>query len=461
MERVESTILKNLIHNEDYMRKVFPFLKKEYFSDQSDAVIFDEIDQFITKYNVCPTIDALEIQVSNSKSIPEHTYNTIEELFEELKEYKEPKFEWLVDETERFCKDKSVYNAIVQSVRIIEGKDTTLSADGIPSILQDALAVCFDTNVGHDYFENQELRYEFYHKEENRVPFDIELLNKITNGGLPNKSLTVFLAGTGVGKSLAMCHFAAANLQAGLNVLYITMEMAEERIAERIDANLMDINIVDLKDISKDMFSSRVDRIKQKTQGKLIIKEYPTAAAHAGHFKMLLNELSLKKSFVPDIIYIDYLNICASSRYKASSAVNSYTLVKGIAEELRGLAQTSNVPIISATQTNRTGFSNTDVELTDTSESMGLPQTVDMLVALISTEELENMGQLMIKQLKNRFGDPNMYKRFVVGIDRSKMKLYNLDQNAQKDIADKGREQDENTFSRPIRQRDFSSIKFE
>lgn len=266
---------------------------------------------------------------------------------------------------------------------------------------------------------------------------------------------------TGVGKSLAMCHFAAANLQAGLNVLYITMEMAEERIAERIDANLMDINIVDLKDISKDMFMSRVDRIKQKTQGKLIIKEYPTAAAHAGHFKMLLNELSLKKSFVPDIIYIDYLNICASSRYKASSAVNSYTLVKGIAEELRGLAQTTNVPIISATQTNRTGFSNTDVELTDTSESMGLPQTVDMLVALISTEELENMGQLMIKQLKNRFGDPNMYKRFVVGIDRSKMKLYNLDQNAQKDIADKGRDQNENTFSRPIKQRDFSSIKFD
>lgn len=460
MERIESTVLKNLIYNEDYMRKVFPFLKKEYFTDPADVVVFDEIDRFINKYNTCPTLDALEIQISNSKTIPEHTYTAVEELFEDFKEYTKPKFEWLVDETERFCKDKSVYNAIVQSVRIIEGKDTSLSADGIPSVLQDALSVCFDTNVGHDYFENEESRFDFYHKEENRVPFDIELLNKITNGGVPNKSLSVFLAGTGVGKSLAMCHFAAANLQAGLNVLYITMEMAEERIAERIDANLMDINIIDLKDISKDMFMSRVDKIKQKTQGKLIIKEYPTASAHAGHFKMLLNELSLKKSFVPDIIYIDYLNICASSRYKASAAVNSYTLVKGIAEELRGLAQTSNVPIISATQTNRTGFSNTDVELTDTSESMGLPQTVDLLVALISTEDLENMGQLMIKQLKNRFGDPNMYKRFVVGIDRSKMKLYNLDNSAQKDISDKGREQDGSTFGRPVKQRDFSSIKF-
>lgn len=459
MERIESTILKSLIHNDDFMRKVFPFLKKEYFTDQADAVLFGEIERFITKYNTCPTLDALQIQVSNSKTIPEHTYSVIEELFGELKDYTAPKLEWLIDETEQFCKDKSVYNAIVQSVRIIEGKDTSLSPDGIPSILQEALAVCFDTNVGHDYLENVSERYEFYHKEENRVPFDIEMLNVITNGGLPNKSLCTLLAGTGVGKSLVMCHMASANLRAGKNVLYITMEMAEERIAERIDANLMDINLQDLKSISKDMFESRVDKIKDKTQGKLIIKEYPTAAAHAGHFKMLLNELSLKKSFVPDIIYIDYLNICASSRYKAGSTVNSYTLVKGIAEELRGLAQTMNVPIITATQTNRTGFGNADVELTDTSESMGLPQTVDMLIALISTEELENMGQLMIKQLKNRFGDPNLYKRFVVGIDRSKMRLYNLDKSSQKDISDKGR-QDEVTYGRSVKPRDFADLKF-
>ena len=460
MERIESTVLKNLIYNEDYMRKVFPFLKKEYFTDSADSILFDEIDKFVTKYNACPTVDALEIQISNSKSIPEHTYTAIEELFNDLKDYTKPKFEWLVDETEKFCKDKSVYNAIVQSVRIIEGKDTSLSADGIPSVLQDALAVCFDTNVGHDYFENEESRFEFYHKEENRIPFDIDLLNKITNGGLPNKTLTVLMGGTGTGKSLVMCHMAATNLNEGKNVLYITMEMAEERIAERIDANLMDINLVDLKDISKDMFMSRVDKIKQKTQGKLIIKEYPTASAHAGHFKMLLNELSLKKSFVPDIIYIAYLNICASSRYKASSATNSYTLVKAIAEELRGLAQTSNLPIISATQTNREGISSSDMDLTNTSESIGLAYTVDLFLALITTEDLENMGQLMIKQLKNRFGDPNMYKRFVVGIDRSKMKLYNLDNSAQKDISDKGREQDGNNFGRPIRPRDFSSIKF-
>jgi replicative DNA helicase len=408
------------------MRKVYPFLKPEYFHDSAEKVVFEQISEFIDKYNSCPTIEALKIQIQGS-SIPEHVYDSIGSVLTELQDTENTKLEWLVDKSEEFCKDKSLYNAIRQSIQIIDGQDKQYNEDAIPSILQEALAIAFDTNIGHDYSESGEARYEFYHAKENRLPFDIEMLNTITNGGLPDKSLTCVMAETGKGKSLVMCHMAAANISIGKNVLYITMEMAEERIAERIDANLMNIPLQNLKEMPKNMYMSRIDKIKEKCPGKLIIKEYPTAAAHAGHFKSLLNELALKKSFVPDVIYIDYLNICASSRYKASSAVNSYTIVKSIAEELRGLAVEYSVPIVTATQVNRTGFGNSDISLTDTSESIGLPATLDLFIALISTEELEKSGQIMIKQLKNRFGDPNTYQRFIVGIDRSRMKLYDID----------------------------------
>lgn len=426
MESMELTILRSLIHSDEYMRKVYPFLKPEYFHDSAEKVVFEQISEFIDKYNSCPTIEALKIQIQGS-SIPEHVYDSIGSVLTELQDTENTKLEWLVDKSEEFCKDKSLYNAIRQSIQIIDGQDKQYNEDAIPSILQEALAIAFDTNIGHDYSESGEARYEFYHAKENRLPFDIEMLNTITNGGLPDKSLTCVMAETGKGKSLVMCHMAAANISIGKNVLYITMEMAEERIAERIDANLMNIPLQNLKEMPKNMYMSRIDKIKEKCPGKLIIKEYPTAAAHAGHFKSLLNELALKKSFVPDVIYIDYLNICASSRYKASSAVNSYTIVKSIAEELRGLAVEYSVPIVTATQVNRTGFGNSDISLTDTSESIGLPATLDLFIALISTEELEKSGQIMIKQLKNRFGDPNTYQRFIVGIDRSRMKLYDID----------------------------------
>ena len=440
------------------MRKVFPFLKPDYFSDGSEQAIFNEISSFINRYNECPTIDALTIQISNS-SIPEHIYEDIESKVTELHTYEQSNLDWLMDQTEKFCKDKSVYNAILRSIQIIDGKDKTMSEDGIPGILQEALAVCFDTNIGHSYLDDIDSRWDFYHRDESRIPFDIDLLNKITGGGLPNKVLAILLAGTGVGKSLVMCHMSAAALAAGKNVLYITMEMAEERIAERIDANLLNISLQELKDIPKQMFHSRIDKIRDKTHGNLIIKEYPTAAAHSGHFESLLNELSLKKNFVPDIIFIDYLNICASSRYRAGNMVNSYTLVKAIAEELRGLAVKYDVPIVSATQVNRDGMNSSDIDLTNTSESMGLPATCDLMLALISTEELENQGQLMIKQLKNRFGDPNMYKRFVVGVDRSKMKLYNLDISSQKELSDTGIPPDDlNTPKTRTKAKDFSSI---
>lgn len=426
MDSMELTILRSLIHSDEYMRKVYPFLKPEYFHDSAEKVVFEQISEFIDKYNSCPTIEALKIQIQGS-SIPEHVYDSIGSVLTELQDTENTKLEWLVDKSEEFCKDKSLYNAIRQSIQIIDGQDKQYNEDAIPSILQEALAIAFDTNIGHDYSESGEARYEFYHAKENRLPFDIEMLNTITNGGLPDKSLTCVMAETGKGKSLVMCHMAAANISIGKNVLYITMEMAEERIAERIDANLMNIPLQNLKEMPKNMYMSRIDKIKEKCPGKLIIKEYPTAAAHAGHFKSLLNELALKKSFVPDVIYIDYLNICASSRYKASSAVNSYTIVKSIAEELRGLAVEYSVPIVTATQVNRTGFGNSDISLTDTSESIGLPATLDLFIALISTEELEKSGQIMIKQLKNRFGDPNTYQRFIVGIDRSRMKLYDID----------------------------------
>ena len=459
--RLEITILRNLVHNEDYMRKVLPFVKSEYFTDESERTVYKIISEFVVKYNKPPTTEALGITLQNS-NLPEGTFKETSELVRELDVFEKPNQDWLLDETEKFCKDKAVYNAILQSIGIMEGRDKNFSKDGIPSLLQEALGVCFDSSVGHDYFEDSSDRFDFYNRVESRLPFDLSLFNKITNGGLPNKTLNIALAGTGVGKSLFMCHMAAANLALGKNVLYITMEMAEERIAERVDANLLNVEIDQLRHLPKQMFEGRIDKINGKSQGKLIIKEYPTASAHVGHFKGLLNELSLKRSFKPDVIFIDYLNICASSRFKPGGGVNSYTYIKAIAEELRGLAVEFNLPIVSATQTTRSGFSNTDVELTDTSESFGLPATADFMFALISTEELENLNQIMVKQLKNRYNDPTLYKRFMIGIDRAKMRLYDLEDIAQSNLADSGQDENENSnfgMSKMFKTKDFSGIK--
>ena len=459
--RLETTILRNLVHNEDYMRKVLPFIKSEYFTDESERTVYKIISEFVVKYNKPPTTEALGITLQNS-NLPEGTFKETSELVKDLDIFEKPNQDWLLDETEKFCKDKAVYNAILQSIGIMEGRDKNFSKDGIPSLLQEALGVCFDSSVGHDYFEDSSDRFDFYNRVESRLPFDLSLFNKITNGGLPNKTLNIALAGTGVGKSLFMCHMAAANLALGKNVLYITMEMAEERIAERVDANLLNVEIDQLRHLPKQMFEGRIDKINGKSQGKLIIKEYPTASAHVGHFKGLLNELSLKRSFKPDVIFIDYLNICASSRFKPGGGVNSYTYIKAIAEELRGLAVEFNLPIVSATQTTRSGFSNTDVELTDTSESFGLPATADFMFALISTEELEGLNQIMVKQLKNRYNDPTLYKRFMIGIDRAKMRLYDLEDIAQSNLADSGQDENENSnfgMSKMFKTKDFSSIK--
>ncbi|NBP02340.1 MAG: DNA primase [Proteobacteria bacterium] len=436
--KIETVILQSLINDDEYMRKVIPFLKKEYFSETIEAKIFDIIIKFVNEYNNIPNKDAIVIALQNDKNLSDEQYNDTTSYVLSLETNQGHNKEWLLKETEKFCKDKALYNAILNSISIIDGRNKSLSTDGIPQLLQDALAVCFDNNVGHDYIENSDSRYDFYHRVESRIPFDLDYFNKITNGGLPNKTLNVVLAGTGVGKSLFMCHVAASVLSQGKNVLYITMEMAEERIAERIDANLMNITLDQLKDLPKQIFSNRIDKIKDKTTGKLIIKEYPTAGAHTGHFKSLLNELQLKRQFKPDMIIVDYLNICASSRFRAGAAINSYTLVKSIAEELRGMAVEENVPILSATQTTRGGYGNTDVELTDTSESFGLPATVDFMFALIATEELDQLNQLMVKQLKNRYNDPTQNKRFVIGVDRARMKLYDLEITAQKNISDSG-----------------------
>jgi len=443
------------------MRKVLPFVKSEYFTDESERTVYKIISEFVVKYNKPLTTEALGITLQNS-NLPEGTFKETSELVKELDVFEKPNQDWLLDETEKFCKDKAVYNAILQSIGIMEGRDKNFSKDGIPSLLQEALGVCFDSSVGHDYFEDSSDRFDFYNRVESRLPFDLSLFNKITNGGLPNKTLNIALAGTGVGKSLFMCHMAAANLALGKNVLYITMEMAEERIAERVDANLLNVEIDQLRHLPKQMFEGRIDKINGKSQGKLIIKEYPTASAHVGHFKGLLNELSLKRSFKPDVIFIDYLNICASSRFKPGGGVNSYTYIKAIAEELRGLAVEFNLPIVSATQTTRSGFSNTDVELTDTSESFGLPATADFMFALISTEELEGLNQIMVKQLKNRYNDPTLYKRFMIGIDRAKMRLYDLEDIAQSNLADSGQDENENSnfgMSKMFKTKDFSSIK--
>ena len=464
MNRLEITILRNLVHNDAYMRKVLPFLKEAYFTDDSERNVYNTISDFITKYNKTPTVEALGIALLNA-SLPEAQFKENNILLQQLKEYEEPNTDWLTDETEKFCKDKAVYNAILQSIGVLEGRDKNVAKDGIPSLLQEALGVCFDSSVGHDYFDDSSDRFDFYHRVESRIPFDLSYFNKITNGGIPNKTLNICLAGTGVGKSLFMCHMAAACLAQGRNVLYITMEMAEERIAERIDSNLLNVEIDQLTNLSKEMFESRIKKVNDKFQGKLIIKEYPTASAHTGHFKSLLNELSLKRTFKPDIIFIDYLNICASSRFKPGGGVNSYTYIKAIAEELRGLAVEFNVPIMSATQTTRSGYSNTDVELTDTSESFGLPATADFMFALISTEELENLNQLMVKQLKNRYNDPTLHKRFMVGIDRAKMRLYDLEPSAQTGLADIGKFEEEpetsnfNKIFTAKNKKDYSSIK--
>ena len=463
--KIEQVILQNLVTDDEYMRKVIPFLKRDYFLENSDRLIFDRIKTFIDEYNTPPNKDALIVAIQNDKTLNEEQYKEVAGIIQELNPTEHNK-DWLYKETEKFCKDKAIYNAILNSIAIIDGRDAGKTQDGIPQLLQDALGVCFDNNVGHDYLENADSRYEFYHRVESRTPFDLDYFNKITNGGLPNKTLNVVLAGTGVGKSLFMCHVAASTLAQGKNVLYITLEMAEERIAERIDANLMNITLDQLKDLPKSLFDNRIEKIRNKTEGRLIIKEYPTAGAHTGHFKALLNELQLKKQFKPSMIIIDYLNICSSSRFKSGSNINSYTLIKSIAEELRGLAVEEDLPILSATQTTRGGYGNTDVELTDTSESFGLPATVDFMFALISTEELEQTNQIMVKQLKNRYNDPTINKRFMIGVDRSKMKLYDLEQSAQKGLTDANivvdREQKSNynigdAFNK--RSRDFSSIK--
>ena len=436
--KIEEITLSKLILNDTYTKKVLPFIKDDYFDTPTHKVLFSTLSEYVNKFETTPEPNALKIEVEKRRDISEEIYKEVEQFLNNLDRdhYNE---DWLIETTEKWCKEKAIYIALMESVKIADGQDKTRTKDAIPSIMSEALGVCFDDHVGHDYIQDSDDRYDFYHRKEEKIPFDIEYLNKITKGGLPNKTLNIALAGTGVGKSLFMCHVASSVLLQGRNVLYITMEMAEEKIAERIDANLLDIPIQQLNSplLSKEKYSSKLLELTKKTQGKLIIKEYPTASAHVGHFKALLNEVAMKKGFSPDIIFVDYLNICASARYKGT-IVNSYTYVKAIAEELRGLAVEYDLPIVSATQTTRAGFGSSDPDLTDTSESFGLPATADLMLALISNEEMEELGQIMVKQLKNRYNDPTMYKRFVVGIDRAKMRLYDCDQGAQDDIIDAG-----------------------
>ena len=454
---IEATILSNLLHNEEFARKSIVFLKEEYFHDATEKAVFHEIQKFYSKYNDVPSREALQINVDERPDLSSTIYDEASALIKSLGKIDNNQ-QWLLDETEKFCKDKAVYNAIMESIEIIDGKHKKKTDGAIPELLSDALAVTFDTHIGHDFLEDSDDRYEFYHTREEKIPFDIEYLNKITQGGVTRKSLNILMAGTGVGKTIGMCHMAASNLTIGKNVLYVTMEMAEEKIAERIDANLLDVAIQNIVDLPKSTFENKVTKLAAKTQGTLIIKEYPTASAHSGHFKALLSELALKKSFRPDIIFIDYLNICASSRYKSGMSVNSYSYIKSIAEELRGLAGEAEVPIVSATQTTRSGYGSSDVDLTDTSESFGLPATADLMFALISTEELEQLGQIMVKQLKNRYNDTVVNKRFVIGIDRAKMRLYDCEQSAQNDILDSGQEEEYNNEDRP--KKSFEGFKF-
>ena len=447
---IEQTTLANLIHNEPFARKVLPFIKGDYFSDRTERIVFEEIDKFVDKYNALPNHNSLEVELDSRKDLNEEDYKRVLSVLKSLKSDDDVNFEWLVETTEQFCKDKAVYNAIVDGIKIIDGKDKERGVDAIPSILTDALAVGFDNRVGHDYLADAESRFDYYHTIEEKIPFDLDFFNRITKGGLPPKTLNIALAGTGVGKSLFMCHMAANCLSQGKSVLYITLEMAEERIAERIDANLMNISIDDLHELPKQMYDTKMDDIIKNTTGTLVIKEYPTASAHSNHFRGLIKELAIKKSFKPDIIFVDYLNICASARFKANGNVNSYMYIKAIAEELRGLAVETNVPIMSATQTTRSGFGNSDVGLEDTSESFGLPATADLMFALISNEELDAVNQIAVKQLKNRYNDPTTNKRFVVGIDRAKMRLFDVGEEEQKGLADSNQKVDKEQFAGPV-----------
>jgi len=432
---IEGQILSKLTFDEIYLRKAIPFLKEEYFTSRQDKLVYKLITDYVKKYNSCPSISALIIEADSLTGVNDEEHSELVSYVKNLKN-ENIDSQWLIDQTEKFCQDKAIYNAIMTSIQILDGRNQKQDKGSIPQILSDALAVSFDSHVGHDFLEDYLERYDFYHKKEQRIPFDLEYFNRVTKGGLPNKTLNVALAGTGVGKSLFMCHCAASNLSAGHNVLYVTLEMSEEKIAERIDANLLNVQIDELTVLPKDAYEKKVNRVREKTAGKLVIKEYPTAAAGANHFRHLLNELNLKRNFVPDVIYVDYLNICISSRLKYGSNVNSYTYIKSIAEELRGLAVEHNVPIVTATQTTRSGYTNTDIGLEDTSESFGLPATADFMFALISSEELESLGQIMVKQLKNRYNDPTSYRKFVVGVDRAKMKLYDVEQHAQENISD-------------------------
>jgi len=432
---IEKTILSHLIFNEAFARKTLPFLKDEYFQSQSDKTIYNLISDYVIKYNNTPTKEVLFLELNNKEGLNETTFKESKRLIEDL-QIDNTEIQWLLDSTEKFCQEKAIYNAIMASIKILDDKTGSSSTGAIPTLLSDALGVSFDVSIGHDYFLNADDRFDFYHRKEEHIPFDLDYFNKITKGGLVRKTLNIALAGTGVGKSLFMCHCASNNLVNGKNVLYITMEMAEEKIAERIDANLLNVTVDELTVLPKDAYDKKINRIKEKTVGKLVIKEYPTASAGSAHFRHLINELRIKRNFIPDIIYIDYLNICSSSRIRTGSNVNSYTYIKAIAEELRGLAVEFNVPVVSATQTTRSGYGNSDVELTDTSESFGLPATADLMFALISSEQLEDLNQLMIKQLKNRYNDPTLHRKFVIGIDRAKMRLFNTEQSAQDNLID-------------------------
>ena len=458
--RLETTILKNLIYNEEYTRKVLPFLSVNYFQEREDKILYEKIAEYINQYNALPTQEALAIELDKSSIKDEEFQNTLKLLESITNENDEANISWLLDSTEKFCQDRAIYNAVVESISILDEKGrNTRDKGSIPDILSDALSVSFDPHVGHDYFLDADERYKFYHRIEEKIPWDLEFFNRITKGGLSNKTLNIALAGTGVGKSLFMCHVAASCLSQNYNVLYITLEMAEERIAERVDANLLNISIDDLQKLPKDLYDKKIDKLKQTIKGKLIVKEYPTAAANVNHFRALLNELNLKKSFVPNIILIDYINICTSSRIKPGSNVNSYTYIKSIAEELRGLAVENAIPILSATQTTRSGFTNTDIGLEDTSESFGLPATADFMFAIISTEQMEELNQIMIKQLKNRYSDPTSNRKFVIGIDRSKMRLYDVEQVAQNELVDTGQE-DEPAFDKATGGK-YKNLKFE
>lgn len=469
---IEETILRHLVHDESFARKVVPFVAKEYFSSQSDQILYEDIRNFITNYNKIPTVPALRLIAEDREGIPEATHKSILETLDKMEAKDDISHDWLLERTEKFCQDRAIYNAITQSIDIIQGKHKSLTKESLPELLKEALAISFDSNIGHDFFENSDDRWNFYTRKEEKVPFDLEYMNKITNGGVSKKTLNVILGGTNVGKSLVMCHMAGANIAAGKNVLYITMEMSEEEIGKRIDANLLNYPINELSKMEKESYDNRLSRLKRKAFGKLVIKQFPTASAHVGHFRHLLNELNLKKGFVPDVVYIDYLNISCSQRMKVGGSINSYTYVKAIAEEFRGLAVEKNIPIITATQTNRTGYVNSDPGLEDTSESFGLPATADFMVAIVTSEELAELGQYAVKQLKNRYADVNQNKRFVIGVDRDRMKLFDVEQSAQdlqqedKPIMDRAsfgeRDNEERSMkwaTKKMGRRDFSGLK--